>query len=59
MSENSLPHADNEDLYSRYLADMRLLGYSMSADAYEHLFAQGLLFFDTSGRIREAGAPST
>lgn len=59
MSENSLPHEDNEVLYSRYLADLRILGYSMAADAYEHLFRLGILFFDTSGRIVEAGVPTS
>lgn len=59
MSENSSPHADNEDLYTRYLADMRILGYTMAADAYEHLFRLGILFFDMSGRIVEAGVPTS
>jgi hypothetical protein len=59
MFENSLPHADNEAIYTRYLADLRVLGYSMVADAYEHLFRLGILFFDTSGRIVEAGVPTS
>ncbi len=59
MSENSSPHANNEAIYSRYLADLRILGYSMSADAYEHLFRMGILFFDTSGRIVEAGVSTS
>lgn len=56
MSRPSLPRAaDSDERAAGYLADLRLLGYDNFAEHQAYWFECEVLYFDTSGRIVEAG----
>jgi hypothetical protein len=54
MSDDSSRHPRSDELAAGMVKDMRLLGMDQMADYYAYWFHFGVLYFDSSGRIKES-----